>query len=102
MPQRSTHGTASATAATRTHFLRQIAATRMRTPFGRVLDGDNPVMSEVERQFTLQAIDQGRAVLVQERDEANRSFLRVSAGERQRPRADVLASQRVVAPLRRL
>ena len=51
-----------------------------------VLDGDNPVLPQVERQLLVQPIDERRAVLVQERHEADRPFLRVAAGEGQRPR----------------
>ena len=50
-------------------------------------DRDNPVMPQVERQLVVQPIDERRAVLVQERDEADRPFLRVAVGEGERARA---------------
>lgn len=60
-----TRGTARATAATRTHFLRQMAATRIRKRMDLDLDRDNPVMPEVKGQLALQAIQEGGPILVQ-------------------------------------
>ena len=50
----------------------------------------------------LETIDQCGAVLIQKRHESNRAFLRLSLGKRERPRADVLTAERLVAPFRGL
>ena len=50
----------------------------------------------------LETIDQRGAVLIQKRHESNRAFLRLSLGKRERPRADVLAAERLVASFRGL
>src|SRR5262245_31741507 len=92
------------TAAIRTHGLRQIAATRIvRRPRGCFgLDADNPVLPGIERKLRVQAIDQCRPVLVEERDETDRPLLRVTLREGERPRASVLTAKRFVPSFRRL
>ena len=88
-------GIDSASAVSRTQRLRQSATTRIRTrsPFFLAaaticcfLDGDNPVPSQIERQLFVQALDERRAVLIQERDEPDRALLRMAARERERLR----------------
>src|SRR5579872_6880446 len=100
--QASTAGIDSASAVSRTHRLRQSAATRMRTRAACDLDRDNPVAPEIERQLLVQAFDERRAVQVQEREETDRALLRVAAGEGERARVDELAPECFVAPLRGL
>ena len=56
----------------------------------RSLDGDNPVTPQIEGQLLVQPVDERRAVLVQEREEANRSFLCVAAGEGEGTRVNEL------------
>src|SRR5262252_3904565 len=63
-------------------------------------DGHNPVMAENQRKLLVEAFDERRAVLVQERDKTDRPLLRVTAGKRERLCVDELAPQRLVAPLR--
>src|SRR5690349_16166641 len=60
---------------------RLAALTDCATP---ALHGHDPVSAEIERQLFVEAIDESRAVLVEERDESNRAFLRVAAGKGQR------------------
>src|SRR5438477_5163669 len=128
MKQKMTVGTARTPAAMRTQRLRQMAATRILTRadddrvalvrvfftsvcrrgrecppqrssgFQPVSDSDNPVTPEIEGQFLIQPFDERRAVLVEEREEADRSFLGVAARKRERARVDELAPQRFVAP----
>src|SRR5439155_21242479 len=57
---------------------------------------------EIERQLFVQTIDERRAVLVQERDEADRPLLRVAAGKGERSCVNELPPQRFIAPLRGL
>src|SRR5262245_53621787 len=83
----------------RTHRLRHMPATRIRTP---LLNGDNPVRPHVERQFLPEPFDERLSVLVQEPHERDRPLLRVPVGESQRARALELATQRVVLFLRGL
>ena len=56
----------------------------------------------IERKLVVEAFDERRAVLVQERDESDRAFLRVAAGEGERARVHELPAERFVAALRRL
>ena len=60
------------------------------------------MVAHVERQLLAQPIDQRRAVLVEELDEADVAFLRVAAGERLRLGVLELAPQRFVPALGRL
>src|SRR5258708_17956971 len=112
-----TVGTANTAAPTRTQRLRQIAAMRILTraeddrralvrvfftSYGvreNALDRDNPVTPQIEGQLLVQPLDERRAVLVQEREKSDRSFLSVAAGERERASVDELTPQRFVAPL---
>ena len=50
------------------------------------LDRHNPVVPEVERQLFVEPIDERRTVLVEERDEPDRSFLCVTVGKGERAR----------------
>ena len=63
------------------------------------LDADNPVMSQVEWELLIQAIDESGSVLIQERHEPDRSLLGMTERKGERPRAHVLATQRFVPPL---
>src|SRR5438876_4706726 len=118
---RTSSGTERTAAVTRTQGLRHQDATRTRRTIparraasrGRpaclgvltfvnvspALDGNDPVPAEIERQLLLEAIDESRAVLIEERDEADGAFLRVPAGEGKRSSVDELPAQRFVAPL---
>src|SRR6266496_2290437 len=44
----------------------------------RILDGDNPMVSKVERQLFVEAFHESGAVLVQDPYETNRALLRVA------------------------
>src|SRR5438093_12453888 len=93
----------TAAAEMRTHFFRQKAAIRIVTRVRRFdLDADNPVMPQIERQLAIEAIDEGRSVLIQEGNEPDRALLRMPEWEGERSRARVLTPQRFVASFRRL
>ena len=83
------------------NILRQKALTRIfsQATLGRVLDVDNPMASQFQRQLVLQPFDERRAVLVQERDETDFPLLRVAVGERDGLRVDKLTLQRLVTTL---
>src|SRR5262249_23491552 len=76
------------------------------TPYSLIpspsLHRHDPVPPHVEGELLVEPIDERRAVLIEERDEPDRPFLRVAAGERQHPRVHELTAQRLVAPLGRL
>lgn len=61
-----TKGTPRATAAMRTHFLRQKAEIRIVRREEEDLDRNNPVMPQVKGQLAVQAIDQSGSKLIQE------------------------------------
>src|SRR3954447_18897936 len=97
MNESSSSGTATATAVMRNQRRRH-SGRRRRVGRARLgLDGDNPVMPHVEGQFFVESIDESRAVLIQERDEPDRAFLRVTVGKHQGTCADELAAERLVA-----
>src|SRR5215470_8089401 len=70
----------------------------MRMPLNR----DNPVPTQFQGEFFVQSIDERWSVLVQQRHETDRAFLRLTTGERERARVDELAPQRLVPALCRL
>src|SRR5437870_13466762 len=49
-----------------------------------VLDRENPVMAEIKREVAQQTLNQGRAIAVQERNNADGALLRHAVGKRLR------------------
>src|SRR5262249_35041576 len=66
----------------------RVGQPRPLSPAYRSLDGDNPMPPEIERKLLIQAIDQRWTVFIQEGQEADASFLGVTAGEGERPGVD--------------
>ena len=64
------------------------------------LYNDNPVLSEFQREFLVQSIDERRSILVQKGHESDGAFLRVTVWKRERPGADELPPERLIASLR--
>src|SRR5581483_2318895 len=56
-------------------------------------DRHHPMPSHVERQFFVEAIDERRAVPIEERDEADRPLLRMAVGEGKLARVHELPPQ---------
>src|SRR5215831_21415356 len=80
----------------RTQRLLHMPAMRIFTP---LLDGNNPVLPQPQRELLPEPFDDRRSVLVQEPHKRYRPFLCVTVGEGEGARPDELTAQCFVTPL---